>query len=463
MSKRRWKRKLGLALFGLAFLAPLLAFGVSNLFLVSPKGRALIADKISRQLQLEAKVQGATWSPWNGITIYGLRLEQPDLLRKSFKKPLLSVQSVRIHPDWSALREKTLSLKGMDVVKPDFTIPIELLSQIPQREVSPPLVAKPPDLAAAKPPTGHSAPQRNPVTPTPPNPGVTELVPPVQQLPPIVKSVPAEPSPAVWINIHEGSLGIVSLMSPAPLFHAGGINGSVPLAGKPTESRISVGKMTGLDGKDLGKITLPLKWDAPILTLQAVGGEISGMDFKVAGQIALTQGNPFRIDVAVPEQKDRKLRVAGNALANLGVVMAQGRAQGFLRLPASWQGQWIAQAGAIDAEMGGLKNHFGQGQALVIFQSGVLRCVDARLIGEDASIIGNAMLLSDGRMAGIARIVAAPESLVAISRITRPDSTPPHLTPLSTPQRSALDIQIYGRPGKLFYQSDPMSAPLQLR
>lgn len=462
MSKRRWKRKLGLALFGLAFLAPLLAFGVSNLFLVSPKGRALIADKISLQLQLEAKVQGATWSPWNGITIYGLRLEQPDLLRKSFKKPLLSVQSVRIHPDWLALREKTLSMKGMDVVKPDFTIPIELLSQIPQREVSPP--AKPPDLAAAKPPSVQGAPQANPVAPAPPNPGITGLVQPVQQQPPpIVKPASVAPTPAVWINIHEGSLGIVSLMSPAPLFHAGGINGSVPLAGKPTESRISVGKMTGLDGKDLGKVTLPLKWDAPVLILKAIGGKISGMDFKVAGQIALTHGNPFRIDVAVPEQKDQKLRVGGNARANLGVVAAQGRAQGYLRLPASWQGQWIAQARAIDVEMVGHKNHFGQGQALVIFQNGMLRCVDARLIGEDASIIGNAMLLSDGRMAGIARIVAAPESLVAISRITRPDSTPPHLTPLSTPQRSALDIQVYGRPGKLFYQSDPMSAPQQLR
>ena len=84
-------------------------------------------------------------------------------------------------------------------------------------------------------------------------------------------------------------------------------------------------------------------------------------------------------------------------------------------------------------------------------------------LGEQASIIANAAVLSDGRMAGIARIVAAPESLIAVSRFFRPDAAEPHLTPLSTPQRAALDLQIYGRPGNLLFRPDPVAAPLRLR
>jgi hypothetical protein len=98
-----------------------------------------------------------------------------------------------------------------------------------------------------------------------------------------------------------------------------------------------------------------------------------------------------------------------------------------------------------------------------MFHGGTLRCLDARLVGEETSLLGNAMLLSDGRFAGIARIVAAPESLVAISKFTHPDGTAPQLTSLSTPQRAALDMRIFGSPGNVFFQPNPAAAPIPLR
>jgi hypothetical protein len=461
MTKRRWKRKLGLAILGLAVFTPLLAFGISNLFLVSPKGRAFIADRIQRRLPLEASVQGATWSPWNGITVYGLRLEQPGELRKAFGKPLLSAQSVRIHPDWAELARKRLSVKGMDIEKPDLTVPIELLSQIPHKDVDPALAMKAPDLAAMNPPAAAAS---QPGVDTPPAPPIAGIIPPAAQAPQLVAApAPVTTEPTAWLRVRNGRLRIVSLMSPSPLFHAAGVAGGVPFAGKAAASKLTVARLTCMGNTAPAEIAIPLKWAAPALSTGAIGGGMFGLDFKVGGQIGFVQGMPFRIDAVVPEQKDREIRPGGGVRAKLGTVAAQGRLQGYLQAPGTWQGQWIAEAIAVDTELGAQKNRFDRGHALLVFQNGAIRCLDARLVSEDVSVIGNAMLLSDGRMAANARIVAAPETLVAISRFTQPDSTAPHLTPLSTPQRSALDLQFLGTPGKILYKPNPKAVPVLLR
>ena len=232
------------------------------------------------------------------------------------------------------------------------------------------------------------------------------------------------------------------------------------------EIEISVSRLKGLGQQAPENIDLPLKWTAPILEAGIIGGEMFGFNFKLGGHIALVPGIPFRIDAAVPEQKDREIRIGGKIRANLGKVVSQGRMQGYLQAPASWQGQWIAQTTAVDVEIEGHKNRFDYGRALLLFQNGALRCLDARLCSDETTIIGNGMLLSDGRMAAITRIVAAPETLVSISRFTQPDpnaTDPVHLTPLSTPQRSALDLQIFGRPGNLLYKPNPMAAPIRIR
>jgi hypothetical protein len=461
-------RKSGLALLSLVILTPLLAYGISNVFMLSPKGRAFIAERIARRLlSFEASIEGATWSPWNGITIYGLRMEQPGALRAAFTKPLLSVQSVRIHPDWLALLRKRLVLRGVEIVKPDLYVPIELLSQVPHEEEQSAMAAPPPALAAVTPAPASGLPPQAMASQPPPIPPAAGIDPPGGAKPPVVNApAPAVQTPNVWINVRGGRLGIVSLMSPSPLFEAAGINGSVPISGKPAKSKISVSRLKGLGQQAPENIDLPLKWTAPILEAGIIGGEMFGFNFKLGGHIALVPGIPFRIDAAVPEQKDREIRIGGKIRANLGKVVSQGRMQGYLQAPASWQGQWIAQTTAVDVEIEGHKNRFDYGRALLLFQNGAIRCLDARLCSDETTIIGNGMLLSDGRMAAITRIVAAPETLVSISRFTQPDpnaTDPVHLTPLSTPQRSALDLQIFGRPGNLLYKPNPMAAPIRIR
>jgi hypothetical protein len=460
MKKGGWKRKLGYRLLILFILTPLLAFGISNLFLVSPKGRAFIEHRIERKLPLEASVQGATWSPWNGITIYGLQMEQPGALKDAVGKPLLSVQSIQLHPYWTAFAGMNFELKSIEILKPEITLPIELLSQIPQKEAKAAVALKTPDLASLEPqPGGGSGPSRAPVSPP-----LGEIDLPAGKKPagPTV-SVVEIPSASLWVKVSEGRLTIVTTMSSAPLFQANGINGSLPLAGKSAESEVHVARLEGIGGIAPTDTTLPIKWTPPILATGAIGGKLSGLEYKVQGHIGLVPGMPFRIDALIPEQKEKEFSYGDEIRATLGSVVAQGSSHGYLGIPASWQSQVVVQAAPVDTSIGGRETRFDSGHALFVFQDGALRCLDARLVSEGASIIGNATLLSDTRMAANARIIATPETLLSIAGYTRRDQRVPHLTPLSTPQRAALDLQLFGHLGNISYKPDPLAEPVPLQ
>lgn len=463
MRKKGRKRKLGLALLGLAIFTLLAAFGVSNLFLLSPKGREFIERRIESRLRLESSVEGSTWSPWNGITIYGLRIGQPDGTSGPVATPLLSVQSIRLHPDWVALAGRRLEPKAIEILKPEITIPIELLSKIPRPEAKPAMAADAPDLASLEPlrgdnPETQNAPGSQPAaTQTPNDMGLSEKAPDITTI-----SAAEAPNPTVWVNVREGRVTIKSQMSPTPLLKAMGINGSIPLGGKSAASLIHVTKIKGFGGLPATEFTLPLKWSKLVLTTGIIGGEVAGLEYKVEGNIGLVPGLPFRIDALVPEQKESEFRFGSEIRAKTGTVMSQARLNGYLEIPSTWQGQCVAQATGVHASVGGRESRFDSGRALILFQNGTIRCLDARLLGEESSIIGNAMILADARIAANTRIVASPETLVEISRLTRSDRKTPQLTPLSTPQRAALDLQLFGHLGDIYYKPDPFAEAMPL-
>lgn len=62
MLKKSWRKRLGLAVLAIAVVGPPLAFGLSNLFFMTPKGRSFVAARIQRTIQLETTLQGLTWT-----------------------------------------------------------------------------------------------------------------------------------------------------------------------------------------------------------------------------------------------------------------------------------------------------------------------------------------------------------------------------------------------------------------
>jgi hypothetical protein len=453
MRKRRWRKWLGLAVLALAVLGLPLAFGVSNLFLLSPMGRDFVAGRIQRTIQLETSVRGSTWSPWNGFTVYGLVIKQPPPLRKAVSAPILNAETIRIHPDWRALAKRRLAIRRIEIRKPDGAVAIELLSQIPRAPVDPAIAAKPPELAVADTPRD---------LPTPAAPGI-----PPAALAPVEKPETVAPpivtTPTVWISVTGGSLRIVSAMTKEPLCRISRIDGAIPLGGKKAEAGLALGGIAFLGHEIPETVRIPMQWESPVLDAGVIEGGVFGIGCKLEAKFGLTPGIPFLIGAIFPKQDGKEIVLSETIRAKLGSVAGQGRIQGFMLAPASWQGQGVIQAVAVETDYAGQKADFAHGQALVMFQGGALRCIDARLVGEETSILGNATLLSNGRFAAIARVVASPEALLAVSKHTHPEAGVPLFTPLSTPQRAALDMRVFGYPGNVFFQPNPAAKPIPLR
>lgn len=459
MKRGTWRKRLVIWLLVAVFVLPIVCYGLSNLFLISPKGREYVSSRISARLQLETSVQGTTWSPWNGITVYGLRIEQPEELQKEISRPLLSIQSIRLDPAWKQLVRKRLDLKGIDLIKPDFTLPIELLSMIPATPpVTDPAAVTKPDLAMNPPSPELNAPNpRDPSVittpveprPTPPQPKniETEMPPPIS-------------TPTRLIRLTDAKVRIVTTMSESPLYEIRKISGRIPYAGKATQTNLVTGAISTLGNEIAGEMKIPLDWNAPALTANSVNGKVFGLDTTAAIQLRLTHGLPLRIIASIPEQREKEIAVSQSTGMKLGAVGAQGIFQGLLSYPASWQGQAMLRSVEIDGKYLGNETHFDSGHALFIFRNGALSCADARLNGEDTSILTNATLLSDGRAAANLRIVASPETLRAFAKFTDPTGSPPYFTPLRTPQRAALDLEVFGRLGNFRYKPNPKAEPI---
>jgi hypothetical protein len=464
--KKRWRKWIGLAVVALVFLGPPLAFGVSNLLLMSPKGRSVLAARIQRVTRLETSIQGSTWSPWNGFTIYGLLIEQPAPLGKVISTPMLAVESIRIHPEWRALLDKQLVIRGIEVRKPDLKMPIELLSQIPVPPVDPALAAKQPRHSAGEqPPTGYSPSAPHTIPPTPPRPQVPQVDPALaaksDTSPPKPPFIATDPT--VWVTFRDARLSIVSTMKKEPLCRISKFHGALPIRGKSAGSELMVDGIRVLGNATPSAVRIPVKWQAPVLSLGVIDTVVLGIDCKLEAKIGLTPGLPFLIGGAIPKQEGKEIHLSETLRAKVGSMAGEGRFQGYALAPSSWQGQCMMQSLLVDAEFVGNKASFSHGQGVVIFQQGVLRCLDARLIGDDLSLLGNGMALSDGRFATHLRVVAAPDSLVAISRRIQNESSALQLTPLSTPQRAALDMRMFGFPGKIFYQTNPAANPVLIK
>ena len=129
-----------------------------------------------------------------------------------------------------------------------------------------------------------------------------------------------------------------------------------------------------------------------------------------------------------------------------GTIAASARFRGLLLAPGSWQGEFVAEATSLSARIAGHDAKFDRGNALAVLHGGTLSCLDARLIGDDLSLLGNATVLADGQIAAVLRLVAPPETLSAItSRAFSNCPQPPVLTLLATPQRAALDLELSGQ------------------
>jgi hypothetical protein len=416
---------------------PLVLWLAGNLWLASPFGRTWIAGKIQRRTGLEARIGGASVTPWNGLCIRRIELLQPPPLRPAVKDPLARIASIRLRPVWSSWLRGNRAWRALELDTPKLVIPAELLADL-ARSQTPTAPTAPPVAAAA--PTPVTPPVAAPAAP--PSPSV------VPEVPPQVTAVALPPT--AWVHLKNGSFTLISAVSGTAWLDVSGTTGSIPIAGSPAESTLRLGSVRLSGFEVLTDLKLPLAWQSPLLTVPPFETEIHGSKLKVAGKTALLGGIPIQLEMQVPQQNAGSfpLPADGQAAAESGA--GNLRFHGLLLAPGTWQGDLVAEALAPSAKVAGHDAKFDRGSAVVVLRGGVLSCIDARLIGDDLSLLGNATLLADGRLAAALRLVAPPDAAIAIANRVFPKVPPPALTPLSTPQRAAFDLEAFGNIRQVF-------------
>lgn len=448
----RWRGSCGWKRLLLAVcLLPPFAFALSNLWLVTPHARGWIAAKIQRRCGgLTTHVGSASWSPWNGITLRNIVVAQPAELNETIAEPLLHIDSLRVTPVWASCLRGHMAVRAADIEAPSIVVSARMLSSLAQHAAPPatPLPAVEPaiPLAAVEPaipPVAALHASRE----AQPNPPVDE---PTAAAPPPPRPAPPAPKaetalPTAWLRLRHASFRLVSSGTELPLVEIADLSGDLPVAGAAAASRLSLASLKSCGLTLLSDFHAPLAWQYPVLALKPVEATVEGIRFQFAGKLALLPGLPLQIEVQVPEQSPAPLALPDGGAINAAQFASNARFRGWLLAPGSWQGDWLGGCAAIAIQAGEHQAAFDRGSCVVALRGGVLSCVDARLVGENLSLLGNATVLADGRAAGVLRLVAPPETTVGIIQRFFPDHDPTAaLTPLSTPQRTACDLEVFG-------------------
>ena len=430
---RRWQR-ITLGLIAL----PVLLFLLGNLLLSSRWTCRWAASQIEHRTGLETLVGGVSWTPWDGASLRSLELRQPPALRAAVKQPLIHIAKVRVVPVWRAWLRGRFEVRSIELDTPRIVLPLELISQLARTA---------PQVPAAT---------ASPVPPSPqPPPAVAQPGPPVTTPPPVVAPAPPQPAapsqPTGWLRLKNASITVLLAGSHRPLLEISNASGAIPIAGDTARSNVTIGLISALGNPVTRDLTTSIEWTHPLLSLKPVETKIGGYHITVAGKIGNFSGLPLQIEAQLPRQALAPFALPFHGQASAEAVAANGRFRGLLLAPGTWQGDLIAESIAPTVKFASHEAKFDRGSAVTVLRGGVLSCVDARLISDELSLLGNATVLADGRAAGVARLVGAPETVSAIVGQISPNAPGPRtLTPLNTPQRAAFDLEAFGNISHLF-------------
>lgn len=231
-----------------------------------------------------------------------------------------------------------------------------------------------------------------------------------------------------------------------PLFEASGFNAVIPAAGDPADSLARLSSIRILQNGVANTLELPLHWQSPALQIGPVKGQLHGVPYQLTAKVARLGNLPLEVLMEVPIKSDASVAVPGGGTASARQFRAVGRFVGLLTSPSSWQGDFMIEGNGLSLTSPPRPEfRFDQGGAIVVLRGGVLSCTDARLIGDQLSLLGNATVLSDSRSAAVLRIVVPPDHARGISeRIGKDVGKRIAFGTMGTPDRVGTDFYALG-------------------
>lgn len=463
--RRSIPRLLLRCLVGLVLLV-LLAYGGSNLWLMSPWCRGMVAKKLSQRTGYECKVGSMSWSPWNGCSMGGVSMLQPEDMAAELDEPVVTIRRIRVQPYWLRMLRGGIRPREILIDSPQLTLSLELLAKLTGArledlellDVPPPEV--PMELAAV--PTGEG-PLNLPEAGQPAGPvaqaEVQQQAPSPPQQPVRERTTPPElrrPTAGLptLLRIKDASFRLVSLAKQRDLLRIKGISMDLPVYGEDAVGRIGAASLQLAGFPELRDLEQEIVWKRPHLWIEEKEVDLGGVVVSYGAQLAMGRNTggryPFLVDMVIAPQQVQSvegLRHVGLQAA-AGMLVGKFRLLGLLRSPTSWQGQMLVLGKEVSLRRGqGQHVVFDEMQLPAILHMGKLYWANAEMVGEDLSLLGNGRIaMRGGSILSVTRLVASPEVAVELTKsLQRAEITKgPWWQDLGTPDRLARDLTVSG-------------------
>lgn len=450
---------------GLALVILLLIiFAGSNIFLSSKPGQKFLQKHLSRRTHgITWQVAGATWSPWNGITVKELTAQlASNQESKNSNPPLLQLKKTKLKPYWGQLLRGKKLFRELILDEPHLNIPAEMFIAIEPTRPTPP-----PKPKVKHPHTVKPQPSQKPPKTKPPKKPKSKPTPSPQ---PTAKEKPkSEPKPIdekrFWIRLRNAKVRVYSMKLGQDIeFHA--LNADLPLGGPPAKGSLSWKKIT-LDQHLLsGSQNLPIEWKSPTWTLPNQDIPLTFPQFadqslasiplqaRVGGTFSPKRSSlDFRYNLSLSPQAlpDYILHKSSRFHLRAQTIAANLTGSGSLVNASTWRFDSAFAMNDIEI-FSQLRNQhlfFETAQAQVNLRNATLIAPNLSLRSEQLSLLGNGQIHLGGYLLGVLRIISDPELAHRFTRVANGSRisqgwTNHWLKPLETPDRYYRDLHVEG-------------------
>lgn len=437
---------------GIAFarwlVAPMLVltFGlliVSNLVLQTRAVREWAEGKLERRLGLDVAIRSISWTPWTGIQVRDLTAKIPNLgnAGSSELRPLYDLD-VDVQITWGALRGGEIKARELRLRRGVVSIPLELNSLLAsERDRAEQGMGRQPGGIGEGGEQGSgkgSQGEKDKPNERPAPPGNEARLP---------------ARPAVRLIIDRCDVGVYSVHGKRKEeLVLNNLRGELPLRGEDASGWIRHDGLTLGSHPVLKGAEMPVVWSRPFLRLPLRRFVREGPSLEAEGYLRLVGIPRFLLKFNVPAGPVGRIALdSGSGMeVQAGSFEAQGQLQGTLPALHSWRGGFSAEVSALGLHQRQREIcQFEYGRVTASMRRGTFRVLDARLRSEQLSLLGNAVLVPDGRVRGVLRLVAdSPHAELitrfAVGAMLTGGWTRSWLEPLGTPDRQYRDLHLNG-------------------
>jgi hypothetical protein len=416
--------------------------------------RGKLEGRLAMRTRLAWTVGEASWSPWGGLRLGAMKAVAagPEAHRIP---PIVEIAEVRVRPYWKDLLSGRVRIRELRVTGPRAKVPLELLVQLMRSDgrvdtarlggegggatAGPkpdPKPAPAEDGGATKPPP---APERPAAARESPGPGELDREPEVE--------------PSGRLVVEGGELEFYLLSAPEKGLRLAGLRMDVPFSGGEADGLVEAAELRLAGEVLVAPVKLPVGWKEGVIEWPAGEFTWRGLTVQTAGAVRIRGRllGSLELRVVAPALEPQPVPGWESASFATGPLEMRGRLLGDMIRPVTWRGNLVAGVQGVQLmhPERGEAMIFDQARLVTDLRGGVLQLVDATLKGEQLSLFGNGLMVLDGRIYGVGRVVAAPDLAETIARVAAGSMVSrgyveAWMAPLGTPDRYYRDVYVRG-------------------